>query len=158
MPPNIQQLELPPGYGNPSKKLDWESVRSRIERADVYWVASTRPDGRPHVVPRDGIWMDDGLWYGGSPETVHNRNIKLNGEVVFHIGSGQEAIIVEGVVSEEVPAPAASQRLAELSFEKYPQYGRVDPAAYKDGVLVLRPRRVFAWTNLPHDATRFIFP
>ncbi|MGH8957805.1 MAG: pyridoxamine 5'-phosphate oxidase family protein [Acidimicrobiia bacterium] len=54
------------------------------------------PDGRPHVIPRDGMWIDGKLYYGGSPETVHYRNIVRNPEVAVHIGYGQEAIILEG--------------------------------------------------------------
>ena len=59
MDPKIEQLPLPEVYGKPSKLLRWEDVRRDLEEAPVYWVASTRPDGRPHVVPRDGLWLED---------------------------------------------------------------------------------------------------
>ncbi|MGH8925542.1 MAG: hypothetical protein ACRDWA_13030 [Acidimicrobiia bacterium] len=48
-------------------------------------------------------------------------------------------------------------RLADESFAKYPQYGRLDPNLYMGGVSALRPRRVLAWTSLIEDATRFVF-
>jgi hypothetical protein len=48
-------------------------------------------------------------------------------------------------------------RLSDASFEKYPQYGRMEPGVYLQGVSTLRPRRVLAWTSLPEDATRFRF-
>jgi len=132
-------------------------VERRLERAPVYWIASTRPNGRPHVVPRDGIWLDGGLYYGGSPETVHHRNITHNPEIVVHIGDGQEAIIVEGTVEIQMPTEEMATRLSQESFAKYPQYGRIDPSIYLGGVSLLKPRRVLAWTNFTDNATRFRF-
>ena len=123
----------------------------------MYWLASTRPDGRPHVIPRDGMWLDGALYYGGSPKTVHTRNITHNPHVAVHIGDGQEAIIVEGAVEIEKPTQAMAERLSDESFAKYPQYGRLEPSLYMDGVSVLRPRRVLAWTSFTENATRFKF-
>jgi nitroimidazol reductase NimA-like FMN-containing flavoprotein (pyridoxamine 5'-phosphate oxidase superfamily) len=155
--PVAEKPDIPPEYGNPTKRLAWEEVERRLESASAYWIASTRPDGRPHVIPRDGTWLDGGLYYGGSPKTVHYRNIARNPQVVVHIGDGQEAIIVEGAVEIEKPTAEMAERLAEASFAKYPQYGRPKPSLYMGGVSVLRPRRVLAWTAFTENATRFRF-
>ena len=155
--PVTEKPDIPPEYGNPKQRLQWEEVEGRLKDATVYWIASTRPDGRPHVIPRDGTWVDGGLYYGGSPKTVHNRNIVANPHVVVHIGDGQEAIIVEGVVEIEKPTKEKAQRLSDESFAKYPQYGRMEPSMYMEGVSVLRPRRVLAWTQFTENATRFKF-
>ena len=155
--PVVDKPEFPPEYGNPTKRLAWSDVEARIASAPVYWIASTRPDGRPHVIPRDGMWLDGGLYYGGSPRTVHFRNITENPNLVVHIGDGMEAIIVEGAVEIERPSEEAAARLADEMFAKYPQYGRLDPKMYMAGVSVLRPRRVLAWTNFSENATRFRF-
>src|SRR5918992_4214566 len=96
--PTVEQLDLPAVYGKPTKKLEWAAVRKDLEEAPTYWVSTTRRDGRPHVVPRDGIWLDDTWYYGGAPETVHNRNVQKNPAVAMHIGDGMKAIIVEGEV------------------------------------------------------------
>jgi general stress protein 26 len=155
--PIVDKPEFPPEYGNPTQRLAWSDVESKLESAPVYWIASTRPDGRPHVVPRDGTWIEGGLYYGGSAETVHFRNIMANPEIVVHIGDGQEAIIVEGAVEIEKPDAEKAQRLSDASFDKYPQYGRMDPKMYMVGVSFLRPRRVLAWTSFTENATRFRF-
>jgi general stress protein 26 len=155
--PVVDKPEIPREYGNPTQRLAWADVERTLEGASVYWLASTRPDGRPHVVPRDGTWLDGGLYYGGSPETVHHRNISQNPSVVVHIGDGQEAIIVEGEVVIEEPTKEMASRLSDASFAKYPQYGRMDPSIYLGGVSVLRPRRVLAWTSFTENATRFRF-
>lgn len=103
------------------------------------------------------MWLDGGLYYGGSPETVHHRNITHNPHIAVHIGDGQEAIIVEGAVEIEKPTEKMAARLSDVSFSKYPQYGRLEPSVFMGGVSVLRPRRVLAWTNFTENATRFRF-
>jgi nitroimidazol reductase NimA-like FMN-containing flavoprotein (pyridoxamine 5'-phosphate oxidase superfamily) len=138
-------------------RLEWADVERRLDSASVYWIASTRRDGRPHVIPRDGMWLDGGLYYGGSPKTVHYRNITHNPHVAVHIGDGQEAIIVEGAVEIEKPTEKMAARLSDESFAKYPQYGRLEPSLYMGGVSVLRPRRLLAWTTFTENATRFKF-
>jgi hypothetical protein len=155
--PVVEKPEIPLEYGNPTKRLEWADVKGRLESATVYWFATTRPDGRPHVIPRDALWLDGALYYGGSPKTVHYRNITFNPQVAAHIGDGQEAIIVEGPVAIEKPTKEMAARLSDEMFGKYPQYGRLDPELYMGGVSVLRPRRVLAWTNLTENATRFRF-
>ncbi len=29
----------------------WAKARGRLEKAEVYWLSTVRPDGRPHVTP-----------------------------------------------------------------------------------------------------------
>jgi general stress protein 26 len=155
--PVVEKPDIPPEYGDPQQSLQWTDVESKVAAASVYWIASTRPDGRPHVIPRDGMWLDGTLYYGGSPQTVHYRNITQNPHVAVHIGDGHEAIILEGVVEIHKPTEEMAARLSDESYAKYPQYGRMDPSLYMGGVSRLRPRRVLAWTNFTENATRFRF-
>jgi general stress protein 26 len=155
--PVVEKPDIPSEYGNPTQRLEWTVVEEKLTNATVYWIASTRPDGRPHVIPRDGMWLDGALYYGGSPKTVHHRNVTRNPYVTVHIGDGHEAIIVEGAVEIEKPTEEMAARLSDESLAKYPQYGRIDPNLYMGGVSVLRPRRVLAWTAFTENATRFKF-
>jgi Pyridoxamine 5'-phosphate oxidase len=72
-----------------------------------YWLATTRPDGRPHVVPLDGLWLDDAWFFGGSAETVKYRNLKANPRAVVHLDDSERAVIVEGRCEEIVLGRAA---------------------------------------------------
>jgi hypothetical protein len=157
--PRGEQLPLPPVYGSPKKMIRWSVVRKELEDAPTYWVSTTRPDGRPHVVPRDGLWLDDTWYYGGAAETIHNRNLRKNPAAVMHIGDGVKAIIVEGEVATATPSHDVAQRLSDMNNVKYAHYGANSTAeTYTSGdYLALAPRRVLAWTFLPKDATRFLF-
>ncbi|MEI6136703.1 MAG: pyridoxamine 5'-phosphate oxidase family protein [Chloroflexota bacterium] len=41
-----------------------ERALARLRTAMNYWIATTRPDGRPHAAPVWGVWLDDGSGSG----------------------------------------------------------------------------------------------
>jgi hypothetical protein len=130
-------------------------VRQRLEEAQRYWLATTRPDGRPHVVPIDGVWVD-GLWYfGGHPATVHQRNLRSNTNIALHLEDAMSVVIVEGRAEWVTPSATVAKRLATVSNDKY-GYGST-ASAYRDGTWSLRPRVAIAWTSGLANATRFRF-
>jgi nitroimidazol reductase NimA-like FMN-containing flavoprotein (pyridoxamine 5'-phosphate oxidase superfamily) len=157
--PRAEQLPLPKVYGSPKKILSWEDVKKDLEDAPVYWVASVRPDGRPHVIPRDGVWLDDTWYYGGSDETVHNKNVQKNPALSLHIGDGMKAIIVEGTADRQALTRATAERLANVNNTKYKHYGMNATAEQyiKEPPMCLKAERVIAWNLLFEDATRFTF-
>ena len=56
--PTRSRPSFPAGYGLPEGDegmLDWSQVRQRLVASKHYWLATVRPDGRPHVVPRWGV-------------------------------------------------------------------------------------------------------
>ena len=90
---------MPDGYGLPESAgglLAWSQVEAELVAAQHYWLASVRPDGRPHVVPRWGVWLDDKFFYDGSPATRHTRNVEVHPAVTLNLESGTRAVIVEG--------------------------------------------------------------
>jgi hypothetical protein len=153
--PRAERLGLPPEYGSPSRLLAWESVRSRLEAAPHYWLSSVRPDGRPHTVPVDGLWIDGGLYFGGSERTVKHRNLLANHRATAHLEDAASAVIVEGVCEWGSPGPDTAAELSRASKGKY-GYGP-PPSSYLEGVWRLVPVRVLAWSDLTTDATRFVF-
>jgi hypothetical protein len=155
VPPIAEQLSLPSSYGSPNRLLDWASVEQRLVDSLHYWVATVRRDGRPHVVPVDGIWLDGGCYFGGDPATVHIRNLRRDGRTALHLEDGESAVIVEGVTEWVTPPPTSAQRLAAATTTKYgyPQ----SAASHRAGVWRLEPTTVLAWTQLYVDATRFRF-
>ena len=148
-------LPLPAAYGSPSAVLAWHDVERRLADSPVYWLVTTRADGRPHAVPVDAVWWDGAAWFGGHPATVHEQNLRRDPRVVLHLESGQSPAIVEGTATRHSPTRQEAQQLAQASNAKY-GYGST-AASYRGGVWRLRPRVVIAWTVLYEDATRFRF-
>jgi nitroimidazol reductase NimA-like FMN-containing flavoprotein (pyridoxamine 5'-phosphate oxidase superfamily) len=163
--PKRSRPTFPDGYGLPDTEagmLEWEQVRERLVESKQYWLATVRPDGRPHVVPRWGVWLDDRLYYDGAPTTRHARNLEQNSHVSLNLEDGWQAVIVEGT-SEATRADAdgLGARLAE-AFVKYHDDGyapKPDAWAGEDGggLRVITPTTAMAWFHFPKDATRFTF-
>ncbi|MCI0689513.1 MAG: pyridoxamine 5'-phosphate oxidase family protein, partial [Sporichthyaceae bacterium] len=63
-------------YGNP--ELPWSRPRdllaSDTPEADLtFFVASVRPDGRPHSAGVGALWVDDALYFVSGPDTRKSR-------------------------------------------------------------------------------------
>jgi hypothetical protein len=157
MEPTAERVDLPAAYGTATTTMPWEAVRERLEQAPRYWLVTTRPGGRAHVVPVDGLWLDDAWYYGGSPETLHQRNLARDPRVVVHLEDTMAAVILEGTMRLETPSPELVRRLVAASKAKYGAGYGPGPEAYAAGVWALRPDRARAWSAFPTDVTRFRF-
>lgn len=148
-----EPLVLPPEYGTPATTLPWADVEARLDAATHVWLTTVRPDGRPHSVPVDGLWVDGAVWFGGSPETVKHRNLLADGRASLHLPDAAAAVILEGRCDLVVPDWTTVDLLRAASKKKY---GWAPPAkGYAGGVWRFRPSKVMAWTSLPVDATVF---
>lgn len=164
--PNADRPLMPEGYGIPETTdgvLPWKRVERALIESVHYWVATTRPDGRPHVVPRWGVWLQDAFWYDGSPDTVHVRNLKADPRMVLHLESGEHAVVLEGMAAPSEPVDAdLGRRLSEEFAVKYAERGYTpEPDAWSGpdagGMVTFRPYKVLAWFDFPNDVTRFRF-
>ncbi|NND04493.1 MAG: pyridoxamine 5'-phosphate oxidase [Acidimicrobiia bacterium] len=157
---------VPEGYGTPQTDdglLDWMAVEERLRASLHYWLATTRPDGTPHVVPRWGVWLDGRYWYDGSPETLHVKNLGHDSNCVLHLEDGREVVIVEGRSDVATPpGPELGARLSEAMTAKYGALGySPGPDSWEGpgsgGLRVLTPVKAIAWFDFPIDMTRFRF-
>ncbi len=148
----VSRPEIPESYGIPRGEagmLPWSHVGERMSVARNYWLATVRPDGRPHSVPVWGVWVEEGLHFGGGRSTRKARNLAANPNVVAHSESGEDVVILEGV-AEEVTDPALQERIDDAYETKY-------GVRHGTPVWVLKPRVVHAWSRFPADATRWVF-
>lgn len=156
MKPTSELLPLPSAYGTPRSTMQWDGVSARIAQSPRYWLSTVRVDGRPHAIPVDGLWFDDMLWFGGSDETVHHRNLLARPSVAVHLQDALSAVIIEGRATLHSPTHDVASHLARLSADKY---GYGSPAeAFLVPLWQVTPSQVLAWTDFPRDATRFTFP
>ena len=133
----------------------WADVDRKLAEAKHYWLATVRSDGRPHVVPVDGLWLEARLCFGGVESTVWQRNMRHDPRVTVHLDDSVAAVIVEGTCAVEVPDRTGAEALVAASKSKYNYAPPID--AYLSGVWTLSPEKVLAWTDLTVDATRFVF-
>lgn len=163
--PASDRPELPDGYGLPHTSdglLAWPEVEARLRDSANYWLSSVRPDGRPHSVPRWGVWLDGAFYYDGAPTTRHTRNVEQNPAVTLTLESGTEVVIVEGESHSTRAEPDDLGARLAAAFGKYADSGYApEPDAWAGqdggGLRVVTPRRVMAWFSFPTDCTRFTF-
>ncbi|HOD05201.1 MAG TPA: pyridoxamine 5'-phosphate oxidase family protein [Anaerolineaceae bacterium] len=159
--PRVTRPHFPAGYLEaPTTLLQWEQVWPRLAEAQNYWLCSVRPDGRPHVIPKWAVWVDDKIYFDGSPQTRHARNIALNPQVALHLESGSEVVIVEGTC-RELPNPdrQLTLKIAAAYCEKYAAAGYAPQPDQWDagGLFEITPQAVLAWTQFNADPTKFSF-
>jgi PPOX class probable F420-dependent enzyme len=90
-----------PGYGTlgPDEGtglLPWSWARERLERSHDYWLATTWPDGRPHVMPVWGVWHRGGLWFSSSRQARKVRNLLADPRCVATTDTPRDPVVVEG--------------------------------------------------------------
>jgi PPOX class probable F420-dependent enzyme len=142
--------------GSGSGLLPWSHVEEQMAGARNYWVATTRPDGRPHVMPVWGLWFDDAFYFSTGRGARKARNLSRTPYVAVHLESGDDAVIVEGA-AEEITDPALLARFADAYDAKY-QF-RPDTSDPDQAIYALHPRVAFAWreADFPGGATRWRF-
>lgn len=138
--------------------LDWSWAEQRLIASRNYWIASTRPDGKPHVAPVWGVWFEGTLYFSSDPGARKARNLAANPAVVVHLESGDDVVIIEGVMERETNNDVIT-RMAAAYFAKYPVMGSepsVEPFAH---TLRLRPQVAIGWleTSFPNTATRWLW-
>jgi PPOX class probable F420-dependent enzyme len=150
---------MPQGYGittDPATAPSWEAIVDKIARSRNYWIGSTRPDGRPHVMPVWGVWVDGALHFSTDPASRKGRNLSRQPEVVVNLESGDDVVILEGTV-EKITDRAALTRFADAYDAKYEF--RPDPDDPGSFAYAVRPRVAHTWLekDFPKTALRWRF-
>lgn len=154
-----------PGYGfeevaEPGAKLSWTQVEQMLVDARTYWIASTRDDGRPHVAPVWGAWLDEGFVFETSSESVKARNLLDRHDCVVHLDHGGKAgaaVIVEGR-AELTTDGDVLRRFVEAYEPKYDW--KLEPYLERpiSRTFVVRPTVVLSFREyLGQTATRWRF-
>ncbi len=100
----------------------WAMARERLEQAEVFWLSTVRPDGRPHVTPLLAIWLDGALYFCTGESERKAKNIVHNAHCVLTTGCNalNEGLdlVVEGD-AVRVSDEARLKRLADRYAAKY---------------------------------------
>ncbi|MFJ4913406.1 MULTISPECIES: pyridoxamine 5'-phosphate oxidase family protein [unclassified Streptomyces] len=129
--------ELDPRYSSPgAEPARWADTQEILSGAELYWLTTVRPDGRPHVTPLIGVWWQGALHFSTGAEERKARNLAANAEVVLTTGTNTWAegfdVVVEGR-AERVTDAALLTGLAQAWEAKYGKFWHFDVA---DGMFV----------------------
>jgi nitroimidazol reductase NimA-like FMN-containing flavoprotein (pyridoxamine 5'-phosphate oxidase superfamily) len=93
---------LMPGYGIDEGEdglLEWGDVRDRLRDSRNYWLASTRPDGRPHVMPVWAVWLDEAVWFSSSLGSRKIRNLLERPGCTVTTENATHPVVVNGTAA-----------------------------------------------------------
>jgi PPOX class probable F420-dependent enzyme len=112
-----------PGYGirGPAQGtglLPWSWATERLTRSHDYWLATTRPDGRPHVMPVWGLWWEDAVWFSSGLRSSKARNLAADPRCAITTDDPLEPVVVEGTAAPVRDADAI-RGFAERLGAKY---------------------------------------
>ncbi|HEY4689188.1 MAG TPA: pyridoxamine 5'-phosphate oxidase family protein [Anaerolineae bacterium] len=71
-------------------------VEQRLCSENNIWIATVRPDGRPHLTPVWFAWHEGRLYLCIDPGSVKAKNLAQNRRVALALEDGSSPIIVEG--------------------------------------------------------------
>jgi PPOX class probable F420-dependent enzyme len=153
-----------PGYGTLGAEegtglLAWSWAVDRLRRAHDYWVATTWPDGRPHVMPVWAVWHDDALWFSSSLSSRKARNLRADPRCAVGTDDAQEPVVLEGRADVLVEAGDLAAFIDAVNAKYGTDYGVdfLDPAV--NACFRVRPTWAFglASSDFAGSPTRWRF-
>src|SRR4051794_25265741 len=109
------------GYGAPL--MPWTKVRERLDAGltqapgtggpdrHTCWLATMRPDGRPHVMPLGALWIDGAFYFSAGAATRKAQNLERNPHCVLTVATQEFDLVIEGQ-GARVTDPATVERIA----------------------------------------------
>ncbi|MBC8076200.1 MAG: pyridoxamine 5'-phosphate oxidase family protein [Chloroflexales bacterium] len=124
MTPHEPITNLHPGYSSSNATATpWAEAVAQLEKAEIFWLSTVRPDGRPHVTPLIAIWQEDALCFCTGAQERKAKNLAHNAHCILTTGcnalneQGLD-LVVEGD-AVRVSDEARLQRVADAFEKKY---------------------------------------
>ncbi len=128
-------------------------IDERLRAEPIIWLATVRPDGRPHLVPVWFFWDGETITIYSQPDNRKMRNLQLNPNVSLALNTadeGDDVVIVEGKAellgksAQTMNGPAYVAKYARLieNMQTTPD----EIAADYSEVIRITPTRFISWT------------
>lgn len=128
-------------------------IDERLRTEPIIWLATARPDGRPHLVPVWFFWDGETITIYSQPNNQKMRNLQHSTNVTLALNTvddGDDVVIVEG--KAELPGKSPQTMNNPAYLEKYNtliKKMKADPeemaAAYSE-VIRVTPTRFISWS------------
>lgn len=80
------------------------AIPDRLATERNIWLATVRPDGRPHLVAIWFVWAEDALWFATGADSTKVRNIATQPRVMLSFEDGDDSAVAAGTATR-VPLP-----------------------------------------------------
>ncbi|WP_163506232.1 pyridoxamine 5'-phosphate oxidase family protein [Fodinicola acaciae] len=146
----------------------WSDAVAALTRAELFWLSTVRPDGRPHVTPLLAVWLGDTLYFCTGGDERKAVNLAANPECVLTTGANalREGldIVVEGTATVASDHDLL-QRVADTYEAKYGSewHFEVEDGRFRGDaptpalVFEVRPKVAFGFGKGEYSQTRWRF-
>ncbi|MEV6315689.1 pyridoxamine 5'-phosphate oxidase family protein [Streptomyces sp. NPDC051776] len=148
--------------------IRWPTARGQLERAELFWLTTVRPDGRPHVTPLLAVWVDDALLFCTGPEERKAKNLRTNTHCILTTGCNRLNEGLDLVVEGDAVRVTDDVALQQAAAAYETKYGKDWHFDVRDGAfqheagraLVFRvaPATAFGFAKGRYGQTRWRFP
>ena len=163
--PTHKNLDI---YG--AKPIPWSRALKQLEAsaAGTYWLATTNPDGRPHVAAVGVLWIDGKIYFTSGSRTRKGRNLAANPKCVVSVSLTGIDLVFEGTAIRVADRPTLLRLAKRYAAQGWPASVSGDALTAKFSapsagpppwdLYVLRPTTAFGVaTAEPSGATRWHF-
>ena len=118
-----------PSNGDHPAPTPWAEARRHLTEGNWYWLATVRPDGRPHVMPVLAVWLDRALYFVAGAATRKAKNLARDAHCVITVATEDAHLVVEGEAAK-VRDETKLQRVAAVYASKYQWHVTVRDGAF----------------------------
>ncbi|MFG3551527.1 pyridoxamine 5'-phosphate oxidase family protein [Streptomyces sp. NPDC047725] len=168
---NEPDVALGPFSSPAARVTPWASALAVLGEAEVFWLSTVRPDGRPHVTPLLAAWSLDGMCFTTGGQERKARNLERDPRCVLTTGTNALTgvdVVIEGAASvvdersgrEQAVADFERKYGAHLTSPEGSWYGLGEAVVAGDVRLYrIAPTVGFAFGKLPTSSqTRYTWP
>jgi hypothetical protein len=173
-----KRATTPRGKGPTGKNLDiygaapipWSRALKQLAAgtAGSYWLATTRPGGRPHVAAVGALWVDGEIYFTSGSGTRKGRNLAANPHCVLSVSLTGIDLVVEGRAVRITDRPTLLRLAKRYAAQGWPasvsgaaltaEYSAPSAGPPPWNLYVVRPTTAFGVaTAEPSGATRWRF-
>ena len=127
--------------------LNRQEVDELLSKEEICYIATSRPDGRPHVMPIWFIYHEGRIWFETDITTVKFKNIQHNNCVMIVFG-GKSTYIVEGSVKWRKESELGFP-IRKMYWEKYGEAMDDSYITEKTLLFELIPEKEQSWHYAP---------
>jgi len=146
-----------PDYGieTEGELLPWSWAQERLARARNYFIATSGPDGRPHLSVIWGLFLDDQFLFSTGQKSRKGQNLAANPRCSIAPDDGEEAVLLDGTVSHLADDSLRARWVTEYKLK----YDIDVSGMSSEPVFVVKPIRVFGQIEktFTKTATRWSF-
>lgn len=113
---------------------------ARLYREHIVWLATVRPQGRPHLVPIWQVWHQGKIYISTGRDSVKMRNMRRRPQVALSLPDAMDVVLVEGTAR---PAPELDDEVAPRFIQKFGWDFRGD--AEYGGLAQITPAKILTW-------------